>query len=95
MATGKRRGENWQRKQITKNPASNAAVTAFQRATLKLLLHCLVTKEQAQQARLVTVRTVTDQPVGRELLAGPKLNCRLVVENEVCFTPFSNTYPEV
>lgn len=87
VATGKRRGENWQRKQITKNSASNVAVTAFQWAILKLLLHCLVTKEQAQQARLVTVRTVTDQPMGRELLAGPKLNFRLVVENEVCFTP--------
>lgn len=30
MAAGEGRGENWQRKQVTKNPASNVAVTAFQ-----------------------------------------------------------------
>lgn len=28
-----------------------------------------------------------DQPMGRELSVGPKMNCRLVVENEICFTP--------
>ena len=43
-------------------------------------------KKRAQQPRLGTVRTVMDQPMGRELLVGPKLNCRLVVENEICFT---------